>query len=64
MHSTDRLDQLYDEHYRRLEDGFSCVRHWYGATDLAAAEIKKLSPDEFVAELRRLEATPEDVDAW
>jgi hypothetical protein len=64
MHSTDRLYQLYAEHYRRLEDGFSHVRHWYGATDLTAAGIKKLSPDEFVAELRRLEATPELLRNW
>ena len=64
MHSTDRLYQLYDGHYRRLEGGFSLVRHWYGAADLAAAGIKRLSPDEFVAELRRLEATPELLRNW
>ena len=41
MHATDQLYGLYIEHYGRLEEEFSHVRHWYGATDLAAAGIKE-----------------------
>ncbi len=64
MQATDRLYQLYLEHYRRLEQDFAHVQHWYAAADLTAVGIKKLDQQEFEAELKRLEATPHQLQNW